>query len=128
MREYEIVFVAKLRTLSLDELVSEWTSATLFPASEFEMRVIIAEFRSREVSMTPVVADYQRRLVEEGRPAWEICHGEGGTWLPLDVDDFANANADDPVVSEAVVRAMQPGGVIRYGGGATPLVIVRRVR
>jgi len=126
--EYEIAFTARLRSSTIDDLAREWRVAVMFPASEYEMDAVISEFKDRRIKMDPVVADYQRRFAEERKPRWEICHGEGGLWLPLNVDEFFEANADSMEITEGAIYAMLIGMEIRYGGGATPLVAVRRVR
>lgn len=49
---------------------------------------------------------------------------------PIDLQEFLDANPrdDNPEVDPDEIRALAPGGVIFYGGGAQPRAVLRRVR
>ena len=67
VKEWRAEFRERLSRLSIDCLSSQWRSATLFPACPDDMDDVISEFKQRGIAMTPVLNDYQRRLVLEQR-------------------------------------------------------------
>ncbi len=109
----------------------------------------------REVGMVPHVARYE---IARTRVGWTLrLRGrqlhvfgtlkEAKTWAdaliagasaaeytldgePIDLQEFIDANPrdDNPEVDPDDIRALKPGGVIFYGGGAAPTTILRRVR